>query len=419
MSTRRDFLKAALGSSAVVALGGAAPRFLVEAAARESNAQGETVLVVVQLSGGNDGLNTVVPYGDDIYYQNRFTLALDKNKIHKLDDYHGLHPSLGGFAKLVEDGRLGIVQGVGYANPNRSHFESMDIWHTARREPQGRSVGWLGRYLDATAKQDNAGSGPGAHSDVPALHLGGGQQPLALAALDVHAPSIRSLEQFKLQDGGDRRLGEAIERLSATPRPGEDPLLSFVQSNTAAALASSRRMQEALGKYTPAAKYPGTKLAGSLSTVAQLIDAGLSTRIYYVALDGFDTHSEQADAHASLLAELGNAVKALIDDLAGHDHADRVLVMSFSEFGRRVRENASRGTDHGAAAPMFLSGGKVKPGLIGKHPSLADLDGDPGGGDLKHHTDFRQVYAAVLRNWLGWSADEILGSEYDAADVLA
>lgn len=412
MSTRRDFLKAALGSSAVVALGAAAPRFLVEAAARESNAQGETVLVVVQLSGGNDGINTVVPYGDDVYYRNRFTLALEKDKLHKLDDYHGLHPSLGGFAKLVDERRLAIVQGVGYANPNRSHFESMDIWHTARREPQGRSVGWLGRYLDAAAKARDA-SAPA--SDLSALHLGGGQYPLALAALDVVAPSIRSVDQFKLQDGGDRRLREAIEKLSATARPGDDDLLSFVQSSTAAALASSRRLQDALGKYSPAAKYPGTKLAQSLSTVAQLIDAGMATRIYYVALDGFDTHSEQKDAHASLLAELGDAVKAFVDDLAGHHHADRVLVMSFSEFGRRVRENASRGTDHGAAAPMFLAGGKVKPGLVGKHPSMTDLD----DGDLKHHTDFRQVYAAVLKNWLGWSPAEILGGEYAPADVLA
>ncbi len=412
MSTRRDFLKAAIGSSAVVALGAAAPRFLVDAAARESNAKGETVLVVVQLSGGNDGINTVVPYGDDVYYQNRFTLALDKNALHKLDDYHALHPSLGGFAKLVEDRRLAIVQGVGYANPNRSHFESMDIWHTARREPQGRSIGWLGRYLDAAAKARDA-SAPA--TDLPALHLGSEQYPLALSALDVVAPSIRSVEQFKLQDGGDRRLREAIEKLSATARPGDDDLLSFVQSSMAAALTSSQRLQEALGKYTPAAKYPGTKLAQSLSTVAQLIDAGMSTRIYYVSLDGFDTHSEQKDAHASLMAELGDAVKAFVDDLAGHHHADRVLVMSFSEFGRRVRENASRGTDHGAAAPMFLAGGKIKPGLIGKHPSMTDLD----DGDLKHHTDFRQVYAAVLKNWLGWSAAEILGGEYAPLDVLS
>jgi uncharacterized protein (DUF1501 family) len=412
MSTRRDFLKAALGSSAVVALGAGAPRFLVEAAAREAGSKGETVLVVVQLSGGNDGINTVVPYGDDVYYKNRFTLALEKDKLHKLDDYHALHPSLGGFAKLVEEKRLSIVQGVGYANPNRSHFESMDIWHTARREPQGRSVGWIGRYLDAAAKA-RAADAPA--SDLPALHLGGGQHPLALAAMDVFSPSIRSVDQFKLQDGGDRKLREAIERLSATARPGDDDLLSFVQSSTAAALASSQRLQDALGKYSPAAKYPGTKLAQSLSTVAQLIDAGMATRIYYVSLDGFDTHSEQKDAHASLLAELGDAVKAFVDDIAGHHHADRVLVMSFSEFGRRVRENASRGTDHGAAAPMFLAGGKVKAGLIGKHPSMTDLD----DGDLKHHTDFRQVYAAVLKNWLGWSPAEILGGDFAPADVLA
>lgn len=405
-SSRREFLKSAAGSSAVVALSSMAPRFLIDAAAAQENTKGETVLVVVQLSGGNDGINTVIPFGDDLYYKNRFTLAIPKGTVKKIDDYHGFHPALGGFAKLIEEKRLGVVQGVGYANPNRSHFESMDIWHTARREPQGRSVGWLGRYLDASAKQTKR--------DLPAMHLGGSQQPLALAALDVSTPSIRSIDQFKLQDGGDRKLAEAIERLSAAPRKGENDLLSFAQSSTSAALASSRRMQAALGNYKAAANYPGSKLAESLKTVAQLIDAGLATRIYYVSLDGFDTHSEQGDAHAALLTELGDAVKAFVDDIAAHGHMDRTLVMSFSEFGRRVRENASRGTDHGAAAPMFLAGGKVRPGLVGKHPSLADLD----DGDLKHHTDFRQVYAAVLQKWLGWTTKDILGEEYAPADVL-
>jgi uncharacterized protein (DUF1501 family) len=406
MTNRRQFLTTALGSSAVIALHAAAPRFLIEAAASQADRKGDTILVVIQLTGGNDGLNTVIPYGDDLYYRNRFTLAVDRTKVLKVDDYHGLHPSLGGFAKLLEKQRLGIVQGVGYAHPNRSHFESMDIWHTGRREPQGRSLGWLGRALDEAAARRPL--------DLPALHLGAQQQPLALAALNVQTPSIRSIDQFKLDVGGDMRLRTTIEQAAAKPRGDDNSLLAFAQASTASALASSQRMHSALGSYKAAANYPDTKLAKSLTTVAQLIDADLPTRIYYLTLDGFDTHSEQGAAHASLLAELGGATAAFIDDLAAHGHGERVLLMSFSEFGRRVRENASRGTDHGAAAPMFLAGGKVKSGMLGKHPSLADLE----DGDLRFHTDFRQVYAAVLKNHLGWSTEKIIEEQFAPADVL-
>jgi len=416
MNTRREFLRAA-GGATVLSLSGAAPAFLVEAsAAQAAPKKGETILVVVQLSGGNDGLNTVVPYADDAYHKNRFTLRIGKEQIHKLDDHVGLHPAMRLMADLFNQKKLSVVQGVGYPNPNRSHFESMDIWHTARHDRSAelaasrerRTVGWLGRYLDESASTRKG-------SDVAGLHLGSQRLPLALAALNVQVPSVRSLDRFRLQDGGDAELRRTIETLAGLKRPATNDLLDFIQANATAALASSQRISEALGRYKTSVNYPGTGLAQSLKSVAQLIDAGLSTRVYYVALDGFDTHSEQKDAHAGLLGELSAALAAFLQDLSEHGHAERVLAMSFSEFGRRVRENASRGTDHGAAAPMFLAGGRVRPGLIGKHPSLTDLD----DGDLKFHTDFRQVYAAILREWLGWKTDTILDGKYEPVPLFA
>ncbi|MCH8044875.1 MAG: DUF1501 domain-containing protein [Planctomycetes bacterium] len=406
-TTRRRFLSASLGSSAMVAMTPRVPGFLLEAAAREQdNKQGENVLVVVQLSGGNDGLNTVVPYADDAYGRNRFTLRIGKDQVRKIDDYAGFHPAMEGFAKLLEDEKLAIVQGVGYENPNRSHFESMDIWHTARRKGQPRRVGWLGASLDAAARV-----GP----DVPAMHLGQGKQPLALASLKVNVPSIRSLESFCFRDGKDRALVGAIEQALTPKRDANNDLLQFLHGSTSAALASSRRIQEVLGRGKTTVQYPATKLAGKLRDVAQLIDADLGTRVYYVTLNGFDTHAAQNNAHAALLGELAGALTAFSEDLKSRGHDRRVLTLAFSEFGRRLRENASAGTDHGAAAPLFLIGPRVKPGLIGRHPSLTDLT----SGDLKYHTDFRRVYATLLENWLGWKSAEVLGGKYKPLNVLA
>ena len=406
-STRRQFLAGALGSSALISFSSIVPRFLLAASEQQATGadSGDNVLVVVQLSGGNDGLNTVIPYADEEYRKNRFTLAIDPGVIRKIDDAVGFHYSMEGFSKLLEDSRLAILQGVGYPNPNRSHFESMDLWHTAHRKDANRPVGWLGRYLDADRREGG---------DAPALHLGAEPQPLALAAEKVQTPSVVSLERFRLETGGRDALRRTIEEVAAVRRAQSTSLLDFVNDNTRAALASSRRVEQALGSYDTPIAYPGTGLSGKLKSVAQLIDAGLATRIYYVTLDGFDNHSNQAQAHAGLLAELTGAVSAFLDDMAHHGHSERVLLMTFSEFGRRVKENASRGTDHGAAAPMFLAGGRVVPGVHGEHPSLTDLD----DGDLKHHTDYRRVYATVLDNWLSYNSDAILGDHYDSLDVL-
>lgn len=404
-TTRRDFLRTTLRASAVLSIGATAPRFLIEAAAAEAQASADTVVVVVQLSGGNDGLNTVVPFGDDVYRKNRPKLAIPADRVLRLDDHLGLHPEMTGLRDLYDKGQLAIVQGVGYPEPNRSHFESMDIWHTCRRKADRRNDGWLGRYLDAAASE--------AGGDAPALHLGEEVQPLALAAQGVRVPSIRSVDRFRLEED-DPRLKEAIDALAAADRPAGNDLLGFVSASTTGALEASRRVESARGGYVAKAEYPDNALASKLKTVAQLIDAGLGTRIYYVTLDGFDTHSQQPAAHAALVGQLSGAVHAFTRDIDGHGHGKRVLLMSFSEFGRRVEENASEGTDHGAAGPMFLAGGGVKPGLIGAHPALTDLE----DGDLKFHTDFRQVYAAVLEKWLRWPSAGVLGGEWAPVDLV-
>ncbi len=405
-ATRRQFLSAAVGSSAIVSLSPVVPNFLLQAAAREGSSKGNTVLVVVQLSGGNDGLNTVVPYGDDAYYKNRFTLAIGKNAVRKIDDHVGLHPSMSGFSDLLEAGSLSIIQGVGYPNPNRSHFESMDLWHTAHRQADRRQVGWLGNSLDKFA---NLGR------DVPAMHFGSEKQPLALAAEKVRVPSIRSLKRFRLEGSKDVQLFQTIKTVTEADRSSQDDLLGFIQRSTVAAISTSQRVEQALGNYKSDVEYPGTRLAQKLKTVAQLIDAGMSTRVYYLTLGGFDTHANQAQAHAGLLNELSGAIRSFVQDVDAHGHGERVMVMTFSEFGRRLKENASRGTDHGAASQMFLAGNKVKPGLVGKHPSLTDLeDGDP-----KFHTDYRQVYATVLEDWLGWKSEAVLGKRFAKLPVIA
>ena len=405
-TTRRKFLSSALGSSAVISLSPSIPGFLLEAAAQEQKSHGDTILVVLQLSGGNDGLNTVIPYADDVYYSARPKLGIAAENVLKINDSAGFHPSMQGFADLLEADKLSIIQGVGYSNPNRSHFESMDIWHSCRRKTEQRPDGWLGRYLDGAARNDG--------SDVQAIHLGGEKQPFALAARNVRTPSIRSLERFQLKSGDDKKFRSTINEITDAKRSAKNDLLSFVQSSTTSALSASRRIEKAAANYKTNVKYPQTGLAQKLRTVAQLIDANLGTRIFYVTLGGFDTHSQQAAAHSALMAEFSSAASAFIEDISAHDHADRVLLMAFSEFGRRVKENASEGTDHGAAAPMYFAGKNVKTGLIGKHPSLTDLS----DGDLKFHTDFRQVYATVREKWLNWNSEPVLGKKYQTLEFL-
>lgn len=405
--TRRDFLR----SSSLVAWGLTVPGFVARTAlaAPDSSRPGgkETILVIVELTGGNDGLNTVVPFKDPEYARLRPTLRLPSNQLPRVNDSIGLHPSMTGMAELLQDQALCIVQGVGYPNPSQSHFTSMDIWQSARLKESEHTEGWLGKALKQVA--------------APAFHLATNNQsaPLALTGAPVRAPSLTSLEDFQLRtaaaSGADQKLQRSIiEGAAQSGTAGKPNLLDFVQRTAANTYASSKRLQEVGRNYVPRVPYPVTGLANRLRLAAQLIDADLGARLFYVSIDGFDTHSGQAGPHATLWTEVSGAITAFYKDLAARGHKDRLLIMTFSEFGRRARENGSRGTDHGSAAPMFLVGGQVKPGLVGDHPSLTALD----MGNLKHHTDFRQVYAAVLERWLGVKSQEVLGQEFQPVEVL-
>ena len=409
-STRRQFLQRTLAGTSALSLGLAVPRFLQSSAAAMANRQASAagrILVVVQLSGGNDGLNTVIPYRDPAYAKNRVALRIPASQVLTLNDEVGLHPRLTGLAQLWEDRQLAVVQGVGYPNPNRSHFESMDIWHSCQRDRQQQRTGWLGRALDATPSAQR--------SDLPALHLGRGELPLPLAARRTAAPSAPSLEACQLRTSNGALPSSALREIAdSAPADNDAPLAQFLQQTMLTALDASQKVQETAAQQRTAQSYPATGLGGKLRTVAQLIDAEVACPIYYVSLDGFDTHANQAAAHAALMGELSGALAAFTTDLQARGHLDRVLVMTFSEFGRRVKENASLGTDHGAAAPMMLLGNQVHAGCIGAHPSLTDLD----DGDLKHHTDFRSVYSAVLEDWLGCPAEPVIGQKFERVKIL-
>jgi uncharacterized protein (DUF1501 family) len=364
----------------------------------------ERILVVVQLLGGNDGLNTVVPHGIDGYAKARRALRLPAGQLHKVTKEIGLHPSMGQMAKLLEDNRLAIVQGVGYPNPDRSHFRSMDIWESARLEADATDTGWLGRAIDATPAK------PG--EDTRALHIGARSLPLALKSKQTEVPSLASLEQYKLKlDRRDER--DALDQLARIDRGSDDPLLGFMRRSTLTAYDSSKRLEQ-VTKPKGDSKYPNYGLAQRLELIAQIIKAGFGTRIYYTSLDGFDTHANQLGTHTALLNELSDSVAAFHSDLRGAGQADRVALLTFSEFGRRVKENASAGTDHGAAAPLFVVGPVAKPGLVGEHPSFDKLD----DGDLIHHTDFRRVYASMLETWLGCPSAPVLGPGFAPLELF-
>jgi len=405
MTNRRQFIQAAFGGTALVSLSAGVPQVLLGASARAALEPGERIMVVIQLSGGNDGLNTVIPYGDDEYYKNRFTLAIDRGQVSRINDHIGLHPALNGFAEMLDAGQLSIVQGVGYPNPNRSHFESMDLWHTAHRVDESIRLGWLGRCIDGQHLGD----------ELPAIHYGQGRQPLALATRDTPVASITSLDQFRLRTGGNRRLSQSILQDIDRPRNGDSQLLGFIHDSASVALRTSQRIENVIDERGGDNGYPATRLGRKLQAVSQLIESGLPTRIYYVTHEGFDTHSNQLEAHAGLLRELGDATAAFMRDLDNKGDGDRTAIMTFSEFGRRVRENASRGTDHGTAAPVFVAGNQVNAGALNDHPSLTDLD----QGDLKFTTDYRSVYATLLENWLGIDSAPVLGGEFGSLDLFA
>ncbi|MEM9083946.1 MAG: DUF1501 domain-containing protein [Planctomycetota bacterium] len=373
------------------------------------------VLVVIQLSGGNDGLNTVIPYRDDSYYSARRGIGIPQNEALTIESGVdvALHPALQSMKDMYDEGLISIVQGVGYPNPNRSHFMSMDIWHTA--DTTGTGDGWLGRYFD----NECAGS-PDGCSGTASIAIGR-TAPLAMQGRTQQPIAFENEDLFRwigddISDPAEHAYDELMNPNQHIPyEPGSNA--DFLTRTTLDAQVASDKIRRAVSMQ-PLVQYPGNSLAQQLQKVGAMIRAGLDTRVYYVTLGGFDTHAGQGGPqgrHANLLRQVADSLRAFYNDLKQQGNDGRVLTVTFSEFGRRVAQNGSGGTDHGTAAPLFLAGPMVRQGVLGKHPSLSDLD----QGDLKHTVDFRSVYAAVLEDWLGVQRSrDVLGNTYRKAKVI-
>lgn len=363
------------------------------------------ILVVIELSGGNDGLNTVVPFGDAAYYRARPTLAVRERDVIKVADGFGFHPSMVGFERLYKDGLLAVVDGCGYDHPSLSHFSSMSYWHTGIPNG-GEPLGWLGRLADEAYRTETRNV---------IVNLGPSQS-LAVRG-QKHAPLVFDDPARFRREGTDeqKRVIAGMSRPRSTP----NRTLEFLASTAQNAAESSDFVRQASATYQTPVDY-GTLggLAGNLQRVAALIAANMPTRLYYVTYGGnaFDTHVHQADLHSRLLMYTADAVRGFIEDMKRIGRGEDVAVMMFTEFGRRVEENGSHGTDHGTATPMFLVGRGVKGGFHGRHPSLTDLD----DGNLKMTTDFRRVYATAIEEWLGCTdTASILKGRFEPLGVFA
>ena len=402
--TRRHFLSQGLG---IIGVGGAIPTFLLRSAvAAPRSPDDDRILVVLQLSGGHDGLSAVVPYRNEHYQKARPATRIGEQEVIRLDDDFGLHPNLKGCRDLLDQGQFAILHGVGYPNPNRSHFKSMDIWHLADNTSRRYTHGWVGRYADRAYAGDA--------NPMLTLAVGGDKTPLAIQGADHPGLCIRQPENFRYVAAA--QMGESYRKLNRSVAGSKNASLDFVSRTAVAADESSQTIQRLAARRQPDVDYPRTPIGTAMQTVANLIAGGMKTRVYYVFHGGFDTHAGQRQRHDRLMLDLDQAIAAFQSDLSDLKVQERVLTMAFSEFGRRVQENFSQGTDHGVAGPMFLVGPAVKPGLHGQFPSLASED--LISGDLKHTLDFRSVYATVLEKWLATPSEPILGERFATLDCL-
>ena len=395
---RREFLK--IGSLATAAM--LVPRFL-KAFEQPGMAEGQKVLVIIQLSGGNDGLNTVIPYRNDIYYASRPQLAIPKGQVVGLSDEQGLHPALEGLKELYDNGELAILNNVGYPNPDRSHFRSMDIWQTGSDSHQVLTTGWVGRYLDAQCSGCPHPSMQAIEVDDTLSKAMKGNQYTGLA---VHDP-------VQLHQASDDPFFRDILK---KPVVDDDHLqVDYLYKVMAETLSSADYLYDQARLHHDDGAYPDTPIGKDMKTVASLILAGLPTRVYYLSLGSFDTHVNQQPQQARLFKQLNDALIAFRNDLKKHNRFQDVMVMTFSEFGRRVSQNASGGTDHGTANCMFLiSGGLKRQGILNDPPDLQNLD----QGDLRYQIDFKQVYATLLRRWLEADDQQILGRSFPYLDFV-
>lgn len=395
---RRDFLK----NTALVSAAMMLPRFLTASSRLKFGGFAGKRLIVIQFSGGNDGLNTVIPYQNDIYYNLRPKLGIPMAECLKLDNHQGLNPSLLGLKELFDNGDVTVLNSVGYPNPNRSHFRSMDIWQSGSSADKYWNSGWIGRMLDAQFP-DCAPYGAIEVDDTLSLALKG-QQINGLAVQrpqqfykNTHEPFFLSIAQ----DGHDSLH--------------DHPEVDYLHKTLTETVNSAEYLHEKAKIYKSQLEYPATQLGRKLKQIAELIISGCETMVYYVSLSGFDTHINQKGAQGRLLQQYGDAVAALVKDLKQNRQFDNTMIMTFSEFGRRVKQNASGGTDHGTANNLFLiSGGLKKPGIFNAAPNLSDLD----EGDLKYEIDFRRIYATLLNKWLGADAGEVLAGEFQPLNLV-
>jgi uncharacterized protein (DUF1501 family) len=385
---RKDFIQ--IGSLATASV--LMPEFLKAFERKTVVPSGNKVVVIIQLSGGNDGLNTVIPYRNDLYYSNRPKLGIQKTAALSLTDEVGLHPSLTAFKEFYDDGSLGIFNGVGYPNPDKSHFRSMDIWHTASSSTEYWNTGWLGRYLDAQCN--------GCEKPTQALEI---DDVLSLALKGENIKGLALQDPRRLYNTSQEKYFKQL-LANHTSEQQEQPV-DYLYKTMAETISSADYIFKQSKLHPSAETYPNSELGKGLKTIASLIFSEINTKVYYISLGSFDTHINQEFQQKRLFTELNDAVKAFVKDLKGNHRFDDVLLFSFSEFGRRVAQNASGGTDHGKANNMFfVSGGLKEKGLYNPLPDLKNLD----DGDVKFQLDFREVYGTVLSKWLGADADLIL-----------
>ncbi len=393
---RREFLQ--VGSLATAAF--MMPKFLKAFEQPMMVTPGNKVVVVIQFSGGNDGLNTVIPVRNDIYYKERPKLGIEKDKSLLITDEVGLNPALESFKGLYDDGNLAILNSVGYPNPDRSHFRSMDIWHSASASNEYINTGWIGRYLDAQCK--------GCDKPTQALEM---DDVLSLALKGEESKALALKDPKKLYNSSN---GKYFKDINGDHQKGEETI-DYLYKTMSETLSSADYIYQQSKAHPSSETYPNTGLGKDLKTIASLIFSDINTKVYYVSLGSFDTHVNQEGQQKRLFTELNDAIKAFTTDLKKNNRFNDVLMMTFSEFGRRVSQNASGGTDHGTANNMFFIGGGLKEkGVLNAMPDLTDLN----EGDLKHKIDFKNVYATVLNKWLGANDKLILGNKFEYLNFI-
>lgn len=388
---RREFLQVGSLATATLML----PKFLKAFEHKNMVPPGNKVVVVIQFSGGNDGLNTVIPVRNDIYYRERPRLAIQKEKALTLTDEVGLNPALEAFKGLYDDGSLGILNGVGYPNPDRSHFRSMDIWQSASDSAEYINSGWLGRYLDAQCA--------GCDKPTQALEI---DDMLSLALKGEERKGLAFRDPRRLYSSSNEKFYKDI---NASHNSSEETV-DYLYKTMSDTLSSADYIYRQSQLHPTGQAYPNSELGKNLKTIASLILSDINTKVYYVSLGSFDTHVNQDAQQKRLFTELNEAVKAFTSDMKNNNRFQDVLMMTFSEFGRRVSQNASNGTDHGTANNMFFIGGGLKEkGVLNPLPDLSNLT----DGDLKHTVDFKNVYATILNKWLGVDDSKVLGKKYE------